>query len=342
MSNIAVIGAGSWGTALAIVAARGESDGAEKKVKLWSRSADIVNAINQSHRHPRHLIDVDLPINIRATSDAREALDCAEIAIFVVPSHTARQTLCAVREFLSDKTLIVSATKGIEVESGLSIAGIVEQEFGTTATHNRFACLSGPSFAAEVAVDQPTAVVAASVNPSVSEQVQTVLSTGNFRVYTNTDVAGVELGGAIKNIIALACGMIAGLGLGSNSIAGLITRGLAEMSRFALTHGARPETLNGLAGLGDLVLTATGKLSRNRFVGQEIGRGRTLEEVLSEMNEVAEGVLTTRAIKKIADAKGIEMPITSAVNAVLHEGKRVSDAIEEVMRRPLRTELDAM
>lgn len=333
MKHIAIIGAGSWGTALGLVAARGNHP-----VKLWSRSAATVTAINTNRRHPHHLSDVELHTKITASCDLDEALRAAEIIVLAVPSHTIRATLEAMRAFVQSDALIVGATKGIEIETGETISKIVTHLFDEI-TANRFVCLSGPSFAREVALNQPTAIVAASANGSAAQIVQQVFSSGNFRVYTNDDVTGVELGGAAKNTIALAAGMISGLGLGSNSIAALITRGLAEMTRLAMAHGARRETLTGLAGLGDLVLTCTGELSRNRFVGRELGRGRTLAEVLANMNEVAEGVRTTRAIKRIADAGKIEMPITSEIDAVLYDGKKVDDAVRELMRRPLRDEL---
>jgi len=202
--------------------------------------------------------------------------------------------------------------------------------------------LSGPSFALEVAARQPTAVVAAGYDARATLDVQAALSFENFRVYTNGDLVGTELGGAVKNVIALAAGMVAGLGLGTNSIAALITRGLAEITRLALAEGGRVETLAGLAGLGDLVLTCTGALSRNRFVGQELGRGRALEEILAGMHEVAEGIRTTRAVKLLADSRGIEMPITEQVHAVLYEGKSARAAAEALMTRPLRSEFAGM
>jgi glycerol-3-phosphate dehydrogenase (NAD(P)+) len=206
----------------------------------------------------------------------------------------------------------------------------------------RFVCLSGPSFAQEVAAGHPTAVVVAGYDARATLAVQAALSFENFRVYTNGDLAGTELGGAVKNVIALAAGMVSGLGLGTNSIAALITRGLAEMTRLALAEGGRAETLAGLAGMGDLVLTCTGALSRNRYVGQELGRGRSLEEILSGMYEVAEGVRTTRAVKLLAESRGIEMPITDQVHAVLYEGKSARAAADDLMARPLRGEFTGM
>ena len=236
--------------------------------------------------------------------------------------------------------IFVSATKGIEVETGKRISEVAGEVLGAGPGGLRFVCLSGPSFAREVAAGQPTAVVAASDDGELARTIQAELSVHNFRIYTNSDVVGTELGGALKNVMALASGMVAGLGYGTNSVAALITRGLSEMTRLALAEGARPETLMGLAGLGDLVLTCTGGLSRNRRVGQELGRGRSLEEVLAGMKEVAEGVKTTRAVMLLAARLGVEMPITSEVHAVLYEGKAARAACEELMSRPLRGEFE--
>jgi glycerol-3-phosphate dehydrogenase (NAD(P)+) len=235
--------------------------------------------------------------------------------------------------------VFVSATKGVEVETGKRISEIVADELGIEAAR-RFVCLSGPSFAQEVAEGRPTAVVAAGADEELCRLVQTELSGPSFRVYTNSDVIGTELGGASKNVMAVAAGMVAGLGLGTNSVAALVTRGLAEMTRLALAEGARVETLMGLAGLGDLVLTCTGGLSRNRRVGVELGRGRPLEEVLAGMSEVAEGVRTARAIKLLGERHGVEMPITREVHAVLYEGKSAREAVETLMSRPPRDEFE--
>jgi glycerol-3-phosphate dehydrogenase (NAD(P)+) len=233
--------------------------------------------------------------------------------------------------------IIVSATKGIESETGKRISQVVAEVI-PEAARPRFVCLSGPSFAKEVVENHPTAVVAASEDRDASRIVQSELSFDNLRIYTNDDVIGAELGGSVKNVMAIAAGMVAGLGFGSNSIAALITRGLAEITRLALSEGAKPETLMGLAGLGDLVLTCTGNLSRNRFVGQELGKGRSLHDITAGMNEVAEGVKTTLAVKRLADRIGVEMPITNEVHAVLYKGKPVRAAANELMTRPLRDE----
>jgi len=238
---------------------------------------------------------------------------------------------------LQSEMIIVSATKGIEIETGKRISQVVAEVVPEVA-RPRFVCLSGPSFAKEVVENNPTAVVAAGDDRFASRVVQSELSFQNLRIYTNDDVIGTELGGSVKNVMAIAAGMVAGLGFGANSIAALITRGLAEMTRLALHEGAKLETLTGLAGLGDLVLTCTGNLSRNRFVGRELGLGRSVNEITAGMNEVAEGVKTTRAVKLLADGTGIEMPITNEVHAVLYEGKLASDAANELMTRPLREE----
>ncbi len=336
MSRIAIIGAGGWGTALSIVAGRAGHD-----VRLWSRNAEVVEQINGEHVNNLYLAPHPIPENIRATTDAAEALQGAEIVLLASPSHATRELVTRMTSEFNPEMLFVSATKGIEIETGKRISEIVADELrGRFAP--RFVCLSGPSFAQEVAASQPTAVVAASTDPRWSQMVQATLSCQSLRVYTNDDVTGTELGGALKNVMALAAGIVAGLGLGSNSIAALITRGLAEMVRLAVAQGARTETLMGLAGMGDLVLTCTGNLSRNRHVGQELGRGRALDEVLAGMNEVAEGVRTTRAVKLLAARIGVEMPITNEVHAVLYEGKGARDAAEQLMLRPPRGEFEGV
>lgn len=333
--RVTVIGAGGWGTALSVVAAR-----AGCEVRVWSRNESVIEDINQSRRNSAYLGDCEMPEGVRATDDACEALRGANIVILAAPSHATREVLEGLRTSVEPEMIFVSATKGIEVETGSRISEVVGEVLGQVAA-TRFVCLSGPSFAHEVAAGQPTAVVAACGDEGLARLVQSALSANSFRVYTNSDVVGTELGGAFKNVIALAAGMVSGLGLGMNSVAALITRGLAEMTRLALAEGARLETLMGLAGLGDLVLTCTGSLSRNRFVGQELGRGRSLEDVLYGMKEVAEGIRTTRAIKLLADGRGVELPITSEVHAVLYESKSVRAAVESLMARPLRDEFEA-
>jgi glycerol-3-phosphate dehydrogenase (NAD(P)+) len=332
MVRIAVIGAGSWGTALSIIAGR-----AGHRVRLWSRNALVVEEINRRRVNSAYLKSYVVPENVRATDKIGEAVHGAEFVLLAAPSHVTRGLLMQMLDCIAPQMLFISATKGIEIESGKRISEIIAEVFGEHFAP-RFVCLSGPSFALEVAAGQPTAVVAASLKPDDSLLVQRELSFENLRIYTNADVVGTEIGGAVKNVMAVAAGMVAGLGLGSNSIAGLITRGLAEMARFALAQGAQLETLMGLAGLGDLVLTCTGGLSRNRHVGQELGKGRKLEEIVAGMHEVAEGVKTTRAVKLLAEKLSVEMPITNEVYAVLYEGKSAADAASELMTRPLRGE----
>ena len=271
-----------------------------------------------------------------ATGDLGEALHGASMAVFAAPSHAARELLTAISPLLDEATIIVSVSKGIEIESGKRISEIAKEVLGSP---HPFVCLSGPSFAKEVVVGHPTAIVAASKDAAAARTVQNDLSFENLRIYTNTDVIGAEIGGSVKNVMAIAAGMTIGLGFGANSVAALITRGLAEITRLARREGAQVETLMGLAGLGDLVLTCTGNLSRNRFVGEELGKGKTLEEITAALSEVAEGINTARAVKKLADRAGLEMPITNEVNAVLYDGKPARDAVAELMSRPLREEI---
>ena len=332
MKQIAIVGAGSWGTALAVVAAR-----AGHAVRLWSRNADVVRSINDERRNSRYLIDAAVPATVSATGDIGTALHGASMVIFAAPSHAARELLTAMSPLLAETAVIVSVSKGIEIESGRRISEIAKEVSGSS---HPFVCLSGPSFAKEVAAGHPTAIVAASKDNVAARTVQNDLSVENLRIYTNTDVVGTEIGGSVKNVMAIAAGMATGLGFGANSVAALITRGLAEITRLARREGAQVETLMGLAGLGDLVLTCTGNLSRNRFVGEELGKGKTLAEITAELNEVAEGINTARAVKKLADRAGLEMPITNEVNAVLYDGKSARDAVTELMSRPLREEVN--
>jgi glycerol-3-phosphate dehydrogenase (NAD(P)+) len=327
--RIAIVGAGSWGTALAVLAAR-----AGHEVVLWSRDEEVVKSINQDRINSRYLTAIAIPDRVSATDRLDEALDNAALVLLAAPSHAARQLLTEMSPELDDDAIIVSVSKGIETETGKRISEIVKEVAGSRA----FVCLSGPSFAKEVVVGSPTAVVAASKDAAAARAVQNDLSFENLRIYTNTDVIGTELGGSVKNVMAIAAGMTTGMGLGANSVAALITRGLAEITRLARREGAQVETLMGLAGLGDLVLTCTGHLSRNRFVGEQLGKGITLDEIVSGMNEVAEGIKTTRAVKQLANRAGLEMPITNEVNAVLYEGKSVRAAVAELMSRPLREE----
>ncbi len=330
--RIAVIGAGNWGTGLAIMAARAGHD-----VWVWSRNSAVVASINDTHKNSAYLNGASIPEAVRATGDIGEVLTGAELVILAAPSHATRELLQSMRKLLPPDSIIVSATKGIEIETGKRISQVVADVMSERGTP-RFVCLSGPSFATEVVQNHPTAIVAASEDSAAARVVQSELSFENLRIYTNDDLVGTELGGSLKNVMAIAAGMVAGLGFGANSVAALITRGLAEMTRLALHEGAKLETMMGLAGLGDLVLTCTGNLSRNRFVGEGLGKGRSLQVITAGLHEVAEGINTTRAVKKLADRLGVELPITNEVHAVLYEGKPARDAAAELMRRPLRVE----
>lgn len=329
--RIAIIGAGSWGTALAIIAAR-----AGHEVMLWSRDPEVVTSINEERVNSRYLTSVSVPESVTATNEVGKALDQASLVLLAAPSHAIRDLLTQMSPALDEPAIIVSVSKGIEIETGKRISEIVKEVVGRA---HLFVCLSGPSFAKEVVTGTPTAIVAASKDAIAARTVQSDLSFENLRIYTNADVVGTELGGSVKNVMAIAAGMTTGLGLGSNSVAALITRGLAEITRLARREGAQMETLMGLAGLGDLVLTCTGSLSRNRYVGEQLGKGIPLDEITAGMNEVAEGIKTTLAVKQLADRAGLEMPITNEVKAVLYDGKSVRDAVAELMSRPLREEV---
>jgi glycerol-3-phosphate dehydrogenase (NAD(P)+) len=332
VKRIAIIGAGSWGTALAVVAAR-----AGHEVKLWSRNQTVVESIHRERVNSVYLTSTLVPPGVTATADITAVAGGADLVILAAPSHATRGLLAALVPSLRSDMILVSATKGIEIETGKRISQVVS-DVVPESMRLPFVCLSGPSFAKEVVESHPTAVVAASQDSVAARVVQSELSFDNLRIYTNNDVIGTELGGSVKNVMAIAAGMVDGLGFGSNSIAALITRGLAEITRLGLTEGATVETLMGLAGLGDLVLTCTGSLSRNRFVGHELGRGRSLEDISAGMREVAEGVKTTLAVKRLADRLGVEMPITNEVHAVLYEKKSATDATQELMTRPLKDE----
>lgn len=327
----AVVGAGAWGTALADLLARNAHD-----VTLWAREADVVEAINSQHENTRFLDGIPLAPALSATQELDVALSAAELVIYAAPSHVLRQVIRDGAVAVSSDAILVVATKGIERETLSIMTAVVEEEMPGRPV----VALSGPSFAAEVAARQPTAVVAASIAPYAAERVQQALSSAEFRVYTHDDVIGVELGGSLKNVMAVATGIAEGIGLGFNSRAALITRGLAEMTRLGVALGASSATFAGLAGLGDLVLTCTGALSRNRAVGVEIGRGSTLEEVLAGRDTVAEGVINTQSARALAERAGVEMPIVTAVHRVLFEKQSARRAIAELMTRELRPEQD--
>ncbi|MDP9201295.1 MAG: NAD(P)-dependent glycerol-3-phosphate dehydrogenase [Gemmatimonadota bacterium] len=327
----AVVGAGAWGTALADLLTRNGHD-----VRLWAYEADVVESVNDKHENVRFLGGHTLAPALRATGDIEHAVDGAELVTLATPSQVLRSILRSAVKSLPRSAPIVVASKGIEKGTLCLMTEVAEQEIpGATVV-----ALSGPSFAKEVVTCQPTAVVVASEKNGAATVAQRAFSSPYFRAYTHSDVTGVELGGALKNVMAVATGIAEGLGLGFNARAALVTRGLAEMTRLGLALGAEQSTFAGLAGLGDLVLTCTGSLSRNRAVGVEVGKGRTLEEVLKDKETVAEGVVTAQSARELAAREGVEMPIVDTVNRVLFEGQPARSAIAALMTRELRSEVD--
>jgi glycerol-3-phosphate dehydrogenase (NAD(P)+) len=335
--RIAVIGGGAWGTAIAIVLGRkGTHD-----VHLWAYEKEVTASLAAQHENTLFLAGARVPEKVKATNSLEEALTKADIVVSVMPSHHTRRVFGQMAKFCWPQMQFVSATKGVENETLLRMTEVVTdvlQSKGARFTP-RIAALSGPSFAKEVAKGDPTAVSVASKDKDLATLVQREFSDPTFRVYTNDDMVGVELGGALKNVIAIAAGVCDGLGLGHNTIAALITRGLAEITRLAVTCGAKPATMAGLAGMGDLVLTCTGGLSRNRTVGVELGKGRKLDDIIAGMHGmVAEGVLTTNAAVGLGKKYGVELPISEQMHAILHAGKPPKDAIRELMARPGKDE----
>jgi glycerol-3-phosphate dehydrogenase (NAD(P)+) len=330
--EVAIIGAGGWGTALALVAAR-----AGHRVRLWAHSAEVAETLRLERENKIYLPGFALPDSVAPADDIAEAISGAEIVLTVTPSHVCREVYTQMLDHARPQMIFINASKGIEVESGMRMEEVVRGVF-KDRFEPRYVALSGPSFALEVAKDEPCAIVAASRGPEWAEAAQETLSTNRFRVYTNSDVTGVEIGGAIKNVMAIATGAVNGLGLGYNSSAALVTRGLAEMTRLAVRSGGRGETMAGLAGIGDLVLTCFGALSRNRRVGYELGRGRNLNEITGETRQVAEGVKTARSARQLAARLGVEMPITEGVYQMLYEGKSPRELEIELMERPLKRE----
>jgi len=332
MNCIAIIGAGSWGTALSLTLAN-----LGHAVRLWAYEEEVAESIRTHHENELFMPGVRLPESVIPTNDLAESLAGAEVVLTVMPSHVCRALYERMLPHLRPEMIFVSATKGLDTERLMRMSevlrSVVEKKFSP-----RLAVLSGPSFAREVARGDPTALVVASEDRETAQIVQREFSSRTLRLYTSSDVIGVELGGAVKNVIAIAAGVVEGLGLGHNPTAALITRGLAEMTRLACTCGARRETLAGLAGMGDLVLTCTGYLSRNRTVGVELGRGRQLAEILGPMRMVAEGVKTTAATVALAARHRLEMPITQQVHRILEGQTSPRDAIRELMERTLKEE----
>jgi glycerol-3-phosphate dehydrogenase (NAD(P)+) len=331
-SIAAVLGAGAWGTALAkVLAEKGDV------VSLWARSEDLAERINRDHTNARYLPEIELPHNVRATHELGRALEDADLVVFVAPSHATREVARLAAPQIPHGAVIVSATKGIENESLMFMDEVLRETLPTPFAQ-RLAFLSGPSFARELGRQLPTAVVVASHDAPVCHGVMKRFHTPYLRLYASEDVPGVECGGALKNVIAIAAGAMDGLGYGMNTRAALITRGLAEMARFAMARGAAPLTLAGLAGVGDLVLTCTGELSRNRTVGLELGRGRTLGEVLASLGHVAEGVRTAKSAYHLSMKLSVDMPIMREVYAVLYDDKPLGQAVKDLMARELGPE----
>jgi glycerol-3-phosphate dehydrogenase (NAD(P)+) len=328
----AVIGGGSWGTALASVLAGNGSE-----VMVWSHDPEVALALSERHENTKYLPGLPLPPSVRGTANLGEALTGAELVVAASPSHVTREVMSRAVLALPRATPIVCATKGIENETLLTMSEVLEEVL-PPELHPYVAFLSGPSFAKETVKRMPTAVVVAANWERIAKQVQRAFSSDCFRVYTSNDVAGVELGGSLKNVCAIAAGIADGMGFGHNTRAAIITRGLSELVRLAVRKGANPITLSGLAGMGDLVLTCTGDLSRNRTVGLALGRGQTLQEVLAGMTQVAEGVRTAKSAHDLAAKLQVEMPLHEAVYRVLHEGLPVRQAMAQLLSRELKSE----
>jgi glycerol-3-phosphate dehydrogenase (NAD(P)+) len=328
----AVMGAGAWGTALAKVLADAGND-----VTLWSRRRELAEEINNTHRNPEYLGDVGLPTSVRATSDAGEALTGACTVLLAVPSQTLRANLTDWAGLLGDDVTLVSLAKGIELDTLMRMSQVVVQVTG--ADPSRVAVVTGPNLASEIAEEQPAATVVACADSGRAVTLQRALATRYFRPYTNADVIGAEVGGACKNVIALACGMAAGVGMGENSVAAIITRGLAEIMRLGIALGAKPATLAGLAGVGDLVATCTSPHSRNRTFGSRLGAGQSLEAAKSAAGgHVAEGVSSCESVLALAESYDVEMPLTDAVNRVCHKGLSVPEAVALLLGRSTKPE----
>ncbi len=334
MATITVIGGGSWGTAIALAVTRSHS---KHDVRLWAFESDLVRRMRASRENDVFLPGFKLPDSILITDDLGQAVKGSEILISVIPTQHLRSVWSGMTQLIGQGTRIVSASKGLERDTHLRPTEVIADAM-VRRSNVGIAALSGPSFAREVAASQPTALVIASADEAVATELQEQLSGPSLRLYTNTDVAGVEVGGAIKNIIAIAAGVCDGLNLGNNARAALITRGLAEITRLAIAMGGRPETMSGLAGMGDLVLTCTGGLSRNRTVGLELAKGRKLADIIGATKMIAEGVETTRVTAELARKRGIEMPIAAMMHRILFEGLNPREGVRSLLDRTLKQE----
>lgn len=330
--KIAVIGAGAWGTALALLLADNGHD-----VSLWMFEQDLAEETARTRENRVYLPGFTLPPSIAVTSSLETAIKDRATVLSVVPSHTVRTVVSQFAPLLADDAVIVSASKGLEIDTLMPLSEVFKDVL-PKPFHHRLCFLSGPSFANEVARKLPTAVTLASYDPEIGKRVQTIFSSAYFRVYTNADVIGVELGGSLKNVIAIAAGVLEGLGYGYNTAAALLTRGLAEMARLGAAMGANPLTFAGLAGMGDLVLTCTGSLSRNRTLGERLGKGEKLDDILAATKTVAEGVKTAKAALDLAKKYSVEMPIVEGVYQLLYKGKKPKQAVQDLMGRELKGE----
>jgi glycerol-3-phosphate dehydrogenase (NAD(P)+) len=332
MQRVAILGAGSWGTALAVHLGR-----VGHEVRLWARDPALAADIDARRANAVYLPDITLPANVSVTDALRTALLDINLVVSAIPSHGCRSVMRAAAQHISPRAVVVSATKGLETNTLLRMSEVIAQELGAARP---VVVLSGPSFASEVAQQLPTAVLAASADVQATELVQAEFRGPSFRLYGSSDVVGVEIGGALKNVIAIAAGVVEGFGLGHNALAALITRGLAEITRLALAAGGQRDTTAGLSGLGDLVLTCTGSLSRNRHVGIELARGRKLHDILSGMKMIAEGVKTTGAALALGARFGVELPIATQMAEVLNGRSDVRSAVEALMLRRQKAEAD--
>jgi len=328
MSKISIIGAGAWGTTLSIITAENKH-----AVNLWSYEKDVADAINEVHENKKYLNGFQLPQNIEGLNDIAKAAD-AEIIIFATPSQYLRDTLQNISRFIKKESVIVSAVKGLEIETQKTMSTVIKEEVPT----NNMAVISGPNISKEIARGLPAATVVASKSLEAAKTVQKALNSNRFRVYTNTDVIGTEIGGALKNVIAIAAGVADGLTLGNNAKAALMVRGIAEITRLGVAMGGKTETFSGLSGIGDLITTCSSTLSRNHFVGMEIAKGRKLKDIITKMYDVAEGVPTAKAARELAKKNNVDMPITEEVYQVLYENKDPFKAISSLMQRDLKNE----
>ncbi len=330
--KIGVVGAGSWGTALAdLLAGKGYA------VDLWAYEPEVARSINEERENRLFLPEIILEKNLRASNDLAGVVSGKDMVLMVAPTHETRRVAGIAAQHIPDDAIVVSASKGIENQTLLTMTGVLGE---LLPGRDRLAAISGPSFAIEVAQKTPTVVTAAASRIDIANDVQAIFAAPHFRVYTNTDVIGVELGGAIKNVIAIASGIVDGLGLGLNTRAALITRGLAEIRRLGIRMGANPHTFAGLAGVGDLILTCTGTLSRNHTVGKMIGEGKKLDDILAEMRMVAEGVKTAKSVYNLSKSLNVEMPIADSVYAVLYDDLEPAAGVYQLMTRSLKGELD--